>query len=233
MKRINFIISQLLLGGLCLSTLPAAAQSQKKGPALENYFETVKTPAASPDEQGFIRRWLLLEPIDKPNRTNIVFTDSYLKENLDKEYYPGQMVKNPKNGQKVKINKQKLQWRAYDSKKFNVKLFRFASGLDKQIYGVLFFATTYIDCEEDIPNVRLSVGSNSASMWWLNGESALMLSGDRRMVMDDGQSPRLTLHKGRNVLRGAVINGPGMSDFCVRFIHEDGSPVLPIKICVE
>ena len=31
-------------------------------------------------------------------------------------------------------------------------------------------------------DIRLAVGSNSASMWWLNGKEAVMLSGDRRMV---------------------------------------------------
>jgi hypothetical protein len=50
------------------------------------------------------------------------------------------------------------------------------------------------------------------------------------MVQDDAMSHRLTLHKGRNVLRGAIINGPGMSDFCVRFIDESGSPVLNYSI---
>jgi hypothetical protein len=93
------------------------------------------------------------------------------------------------------------------------------------MYGVLFWAVTVIDCPEEIKNVRLAVGSNSASMWWLNGEEAVLLSGDRRMVKDDCVSPRLTLKKGRNILRGAVINGPGMSDFCVRFIDEKGQPV--------
>src|SRR5690625_5392292 len=59
-------------------------------------------------------------------------------------------------------------------------------------------------------NVRMAIGSNSASMWWLNGEEAALLSGDRRMVMDDVVSKRLTLKKGKNVIRGAVINGPGI-----------------------
>ena len=71
----------------------------------------------------------------------------------------------------------------------------------------------------------MAVGSNSASMWWLNGEEVLLLSGDRRMVKDDATSQRITLKKGRNILRGAIINGPGMSDFCVRFIDEKGNPV--------
>ena len=50
------------------------------------------------------------------------------------------------------------------------------------------------------------------------------------MVADDGMSKRITLKKGVNVLRGAVINGPGMGDFCVRFIDENGNPVKNIRI---
>lgn len=91
----------------------------------------------------------------------------------------------PKNGDKVKVGEQELMWHALDSKLFNVKLFRFAYGLKKPIYGVLFWAVTVVNAPEDMKNVRMAVGSNSASMWWLNGEEAVLLSGDRRMVMDD------------------------------------------------
>ena len=159
-----------------------------------------------------------------------MFTDSYLRQEFHRDYFPGQLTEVPKNGQKEKVGKQTLTWHALDSERFNVKLFRFASGLEKQIYGVLFWAVTVIDCEEEIPNVRLAAGSNSASMWWVNGEEALLLSGDRRMVRDDGTSRRLTLKKGRNVVRGAIINGPGMSDFCLRFVDEQGQPVKGFKI---
>ena len=50
------------------------------------------------------------------------------------------------------------------------------------------------------------------------------------MIMDDCVSQRLTLKKGANIIRGAVINGPGMSDFCVRFIDENGKPVKDLTI---
>ena len=220
------------------------------------YFSAVTTPSAQPDDEGFIRRWLLLEPIDKPNSGNTVFTDSYLREHFNREYFKGQQTIVPKNGQKVKaVFKQEqapagfgrgaqqtpegpqvktvtqnLTWHALDSENFNVKLFRFAEKWGTKVYGVLFWAVTIIDCEEDIENVRLAVGSNSASMWWLNGEEALLLSGDRRMVKDDAMSKRITLKKGRNILRGAIINGPGMSDFCVRFLDEKGNPVKNYKV---
>lgn len=206
--------------------------SCKDDPAsgLTPYFSSPDKRFTSPKADGFIGRWLMLEPIDKPNRSNTVFTDSYLREAFKTEYFPGQTTSFPKAGHEVKVGKQTLKWHSLDSKLFNVKLFRFATGLEKQYYGVLFWVMTAIECEEEIRDVRMSVGSNSASMWWLNGEEALLLSGDRRMVMDDAVSKRLNLRKGRNIIRGAIINGPGMSDFCLRFIHEDGSPVTNFTI---
>ena len=220
------------------------------------YFSPSTATPAKPDNEGFIRRWMLLEPIDKPNSGNTVFTDSYLRDHFNREYFKGQQTILPKDGQKVtavfkqeqapagfgrgmqqapaqpevKTVKQTLTWHALDSEMFNVKLFRFAEKYGEKVYGVLFWGVTIIDCPEEIKDVRLAVGSNSASMWWLNGEEALLLSGDRRMVKDDCMSRRLTLKKGRNILRGAIINGPGMSDFCVRFLDEKGNPVTNFTI---
>lgn len=197
------------------------------------YFTVGTTKKKTPDSEGFIQRWSLLEPINKPNRGNTVFVDSYLRTAFATEYFPNQFTILPKNGEKVKAGDQELAWHALDSKNFNVKLFRFAYGLDKQIYGVLFWAVTVINSPKEIKNVRLAVGSNSASMWWLNGKEALLLSGDRRMVMDDGVSNRLTLNKGKNIIRGAIINGPGMSDFCVRLLDEKGEPIKDVTISFE
>lgn len=196
----------------------------------KTYYAPAAAQASSPDADGFIRRWTVLEPIDKPNRSNTVFTDSYLREHFTKEYFPQQFSILPTDGQKVKAGKQTLTWHALESSAYNMKLFRFAEAQQRPVYGVLFWVVTTIDCPEEIKDVRLAVGSNSASMWWLNGDEALLLSGDRRMVKDDCMSPRLTLKKGRNVLRGAIINGPGMSDFCVRILDEKGQPVKNFTI---
>jgi hypothetical protein len=227
---------------------------------LEKYLVPAAGPSAVPDEEGFLRRWLLLEPISKPNRSNTVFTDSYLREVFSTPYFPGQLGSVlPKDGSRVKVKVEyqppvdlsggrpkfpqepvvyekkvkKLQWHAFDSRRYNVKLFRFATNLTEDRYGVIFWVATVVNCEEDIPDVRLSVGSNSASMWWVNGQEALLLSGDRRMVADDAASEPLTLRKGRNVIWGAVINGPGMSDFCARFIDKAGNPVRGITLTTE
>jgi len=201
--------------------------------SLAPYFTPATTKKKTPDSEGFIQRWSLLEPINKPNRSNTVFTDSYIRTAFTTEYFPNQFTVLPKDGEKVKVGEQELTWHALESTNFNVKLFRFAYGLRKPVYGVLFWAVTVVNSPQEMKNVRMAVGSNSASMWWLNGKEAVILSGDRRMVMDDCISTRITLNKGNNIIRGAVINGPGMSDFCVRFLDEKGEPIKDLTISYE
>lgn len=241
-----------------LSTLSFAAKKEKKvwNETLDKYFTQIEAAEVAPDAEGFIRRWNLLEPISKPNRGNTVFVDSYVRDAFAKQYFEGQMTIMPEDGQKVKAveevevvdknaqpqdfrrmmgpakiedAKTTLTWHALDSKLFNVKIFRFAEGYGKNHYSLICWGVTVINCEEDM-TVRLAVGSNAASQWWVNGEDVLLLSNDRRMVQDDCVSKRITLHKGKNIVRGALINGPGMSDFCVRFLDEAGKPVKNITV---
>ena len=299
--------------------------------AFDQYFTEIKADAApaKPDEKGFIRRWTIIEPINKPNGSNTVFTDSYILAVLTKEYFKGQFTADikslPKTGDQVIVEteaprasgrggfgggfgggapqggapgagqarpqgapgagapgagqarpqgapqggqarpqggapqggapmggfggfgggmmgggapaaapatvKDTLTWHSVDSKLFNIKLIRFATGLTngQKRYGLIFNAFTVINCEQDMV-VRLAAGSNAASIWWVNGEKVLTLQADRRMVADDGMSKRITLKKGKNLVRAAVINGPGMSDMCMRFYNEDGSIVKNITI---
>ena len=197
------------------------------------YFVPATATVAKPDERGFIRRWMLLEPIRQDIRSNTVFTNTWLREAFGKTYFKDQLTTLPKDGQKVKVGQQTLRWHALDSRNYNVKLFRFAERWGEQTYGSLFWGVTLIDSSEEHSNVRLAAGSNGASIWWLNGEEVLLLEGDRRMVEDDGMSGRLTLKKGLNILRFALINGPGLSDCCVRFLDEKGNPVTNYELMIK
>jgi hypothetical protein len=213
---------------------PNFAAPKKDGPrTIAPYFTPATSHPKAPDADGFLQRWLLLEPVSKPNRSNSGFTGTYVRSAFNTEYFPDQFTVVPHNGDKVTVGGQELAWHALDSANFDVKLFRFAYGLNKPTYGVIFWAVTVVDSPREMKNVRLAAGSNAASMWWLNGNEAVGLFDDRRMVADDGVSKRLTLNKGRNVLRGAVINGPGLSDFCVRFIDENGDPIKGITTSLE
>ncbi len=221
------------------STFSASAQSSKwsASSAGENnvYFTQVeKKSVSTPDENGFIRRWSLLEPIDWPNRTNTVFTDSYLRDTFcskltSKKKKPLVLPVIPKEGEVTVVNDSlKLKWHKLESTGYNVQLFRFATQRNLKKYGVIFIATTQVYAEEEM-DVRLSVGSNSASMWWINGKESLILSGDRRMVVDDASS-LVHLNKGANAILGYVINGPGMSNFCLRFLDCCNKPVTNLTV---
>src|SRR5581483_5151943 len=102
------------------------------------------------DKDGFIQRWLLLEPIDKPNRGNTVFTDTYVRDAFKTEYFPNQFTVVPKDGDKVTVAGHELAWHALDTTTFNVKLFRFADGVNKQTYGVIFWAVTVVNSPREM-----------------------------------------------------------------------------------
>ena len=171
------------------------------------------SPARGPATNGFLQRWLVLEPIRVQIRSNAELVDSFVQANLKKEYFTNQFTVVPRDGDKVTVNGTELAWHAVDSSTYNIDLYHFAGALGKPQNNVVFWAVTIVNCPEEIPNVRLAVGSNASSIWWVNGKEVVDLYGDIHMVIDDGVSKRLTLHKGQNIVRCAVINSPGTSLF--------------------
>jgi hypothetical protein len=228
-------IEMLAFGVLAVTVFQGFSAEPDNAPprSVAPFFAPATTSPKAPDADGFLQRWLLLEPIKKQIRSNAVFTEEYIRNAFNTNYFANQFTVVPHDGDKVRVGDDELAWHALDSPTFNVKLFRFAYGLNKPSYSVLFWAVTVVNSPREMRNVRMAVGSNSGSMWWLNGKEAVGLFGDRRMVMDDCVSKRLTLNKGPNVIRGAVINGPGLSDFCVRFIDENGQPIKDLTLSLE
>ena len=208
-----------------LLSLQAFAAGEGERAQFADYYTPAAATPASPDAEGFIRRWTLLEPIAKTFSSNAMLTDSFLSEAMAEEYFKDQNTVVPVDGSKVKYGKTSLVWHALDSKKFFVNLLRFAEGYGKEYFQQMYWAVTIIDCDRDIENVRLSGGANSGAVWYLNGEEVLRLTNDRDLIVDDCASKRVTLKKGRNILRGAVLNGQGMATFCLRFLDENGRPV--------
>lgn len=200
---------------------------------LTRHFIQASKEKGIPDTNGFIRRWLVLEPIRKEIARNNSLTEEYLRTTFAADNFSNDFTVVPKKDKKVKLGGKQLKWYALDSKSYNFNLYNFTYAIDKPPYGVLFWLVTVIDCPEEIKNVRMSAGVNSGGMFWLNGSEALILSGDRDMIVDNVTSALLTLKKGRNVIRGAVINGPGMCNFAVRFLDEEGSPVKNFSISYE
>ena len=198
---------------------PAAAQPAPARPPAASLARP-SSPSKAPDAAGFIRRWLVLDPIRVSNQlTESAVQGAVKKYAID----PSSIV--PRDGQTVTVGDETLAWHAVDTLGYNVNLFHFAYARNKPTSNVLFWAVTVVDMPRDLPGVRLAIGSNAASVWWLDGEEVIGLYNDRQAVIDDGVSKRVTLKKGANVVRAAIVNAGGATDFCARFIDEDGNPV--------
>jgi len=182
----------------------------------------------SPDADGFIQRWVILEPI----RVSGQVTDNAVKATVKKEYFPDQLTILPHDGDQVVVNGTNFTWHAVDTKGYNVNLYHFAYALNRPTSDVLFWAVTIVNCPREMAGVRLAIGSNAASVWWVNGQEVIGIYGDRQTVIDDGVSKRLTLKKGANVVRCAVINAGGATDFCARFLDPDDKPLKEVTVSV-
>jgi hypothetical protein len=187
------------------------------------------SPSKPPDAHGFLRRWLLLEPIRVPGQ----LTEGAVQAAVKKDYFPDQFTVVPRHGDTVSVGDQAIRWHAVDTIAYNLNLFHFAYALNAPTSNVLFWAVTVVDAPRDMPGVRLAIGSNAASIWWLNGEEVIALYNDRQSVIDDGVSKRVMLRKGANVVRAAVINAGGATDFCARFLDEKDDPITGITVSLD
>lgn len=172
-------------------------------------------------DDGFIRRWLILEPL----RVAPQLDERTIQALVKKPAFAHLLAVLPRDAERMTIEGESVAWHAVDTADHNVNLFHFATGLGRPTSNVLFWIVTAVDAPRDLAGVRLAIGSNAASVWWLNGEEVIGLYDDRQSVIDDGVSKRVTLKKGVNVIRAAVVNGGGATDFCARFVDEDGKPV--------
>jgi hypothetical protein len=183
------------------------------------------TEAMAPGDDGFIKRWTILEPIPSNG-----LTDSAVKAAVAKEYFADQATMIPNDGDRVTRAGQEHTWHAVETTNYNVNLFHLARAVDKPTSNVLFWGVAVLDCPEELAGVRLAIGSNAASVWWVNGQEVIGIYGDRQCVIDDGVSKRLTLNKGTNVVRCAVINAGGATDFCARFLDSEDEPLSAFTI---
>jgi hypothetical protein len=234
------LVLALLVCGIS-TAMPGASQAPAPGPAAAApaaEAATPRPPAATltrptsptkaPDANGFLRRWLVLEPI----RTNGQLSDSAIRTLVGTTHFPDQLTTIPRHGDTVTAGENRLTWHAVDTSLYNVNLYHFAYALNKPTSNVLFWAVTVVNVPREMTDVRLAIGSNAASVWWVNGEEVITLFNDRQAVIDDGVSNRLTLKAGPNVIRAAIINAGGATDFCARLLDADDRPITSVTVAL-
>jgi len=161
----------LCLAGSAFSQPPAA---RAEGPAAPRPPAPSLTRPASPAKptgaDGFIQRWLLLEPIRVPGQ----LTEAAVRTAVEKDF-PVTATPLPHDGDTLKVGDSELKWHAVDTTNYNVNLYHFAYALNKPTTNVLFWAVTVVNAPREMSGVRLAIGSNAASVWWVNGTEATAL----------------------------------------------------------
>lgn len=215
---------------ILFTLMSCAAAAEPSAPRPPAPSLTVPKGASRTDTRGFIHRWWILEPVPVPGR----LTEAAVNEALNAAPLPDAPANGlPRAGDELTVANTAVKWHALDTRNYNVNLYHFAWALSKPTSNVLFWATTVVESPREMPGVRLAIGSNAASRWWLNGEPVIALNDDRQSVIDDGVSKRLTLHRGRNVIRAAIINGGGATDFCARFLDASDLPIPDLVVSLD
>ena len=174
------------------------------------------------DENACIHNWLILPAISlDENASN--HTEEAQKAYFDKEFFKDQNAAKPSARNKVKVGDNELTWVAIQT---SGPILEFIEPANNSIY----FGTTYIVCDQDIPDVIISIGSDDSSLWKLNGTELIRTYSGRGGEEDQNRSNPVTLKKGVNMLSMAVINGVGPSGACARLLDKDNNPVKNIKI---
>jgi len=217
------IAGVLVCSGLGLDA--ARAQNAAARPPASSLVRPA-SPSTTVGANGFLRRWLVLEPI----RVTGQLTDSAVQTIVKTEHFPNQLTVVPRDGEKVTVGDAELTWHAVDTLAYNVNLFHFARAQGKPTSNVLFWAVTIVNAPRELSGVRLAIGSNAASVWWVNGLEVIGIYNDRQTVIDDGVSKRITLKKGANLIRAAIVNAGGATDFCARFLDAEDRPIKDLTV---
>ena len=203
---------------------PAATAAAARPPAAS--LARPATPTKPPNVDGFLQRWLLLEP----QPFNGQLTETAVQAAVGNDEFRNLLATFPRDGDMVKMGNSQLTWRAVDTLAYNVNFYHFAYALNKPTSNVMFSVATVVHAPRELTGVRLAIGSNAASVWWVNGQEVIGIYNDRQTVIDDGVSKRLTLKQGANVIRGVILNAGGATDFCARFLDSDNRPLKGITV---
>jgi hypothetical protein len=180
-----------------------------------------------PDDEGYIRNWLLLEPI-KLTEEIAAHTEEQEKPVFAKDFVTKDYT--PKPGDKLKPAGVELTWAAKESSDSILDLSGAFEGKDNE--QVLYMGVVYVTAPQEIQDAKLSIGSDDSSVWKLNGKEVIRVYAGRDCEKDTDQSQPLTLKKGTNIVQVAVTQGDGPTAMVARFIDKDGKPIKDLTISV-
>lgn len=175
--------------------------------------------ALKPDSQGYVRNWLMLAPIIFPEGrggTDLIYDDQIKNE----------AALQPKAGEKITINRKELTWTAITA---STNYFDFNAILKSVNDHAMGYMVTYIECDQEIPDVIMALSSNDEGRLYLNGVDIYVFAEPRTLELDVDKG-RVALKKGVNVVVFKIFNEQGNWQGSMRFLDKSGAPLTNLKI---
>ncbi len=174
---------------------------------------------ATPDSEGYIRNWIMLAPLSLPEGEPCA--EALLKDQIRNE-----AALRPKAGDRLRVGDKELTWRAVTAA---TNYFDFNETLKSSNDHVAGYLVTYIECDQEIRDVVLSVASNDQGRIYFNGIDIYAFT-EARPLMLDADKGRVTLKKGTNVIIFKVLNEQNSWQAAMRLSTKAGAPLQGIRV---
>ncbi len=200
MKNLSFILGLL---ALCAGAMPNT--------------HAAETSRLDPD--GYIRDWVVLAPIALPERGSAA-------ELILREQIRGEANLKPKDGDPITVNGKQLTWKHVTTPTNHFDFNATLKTINDHCAG---YMVTYVECDQDIPDVTMAVGSNDQGRIYFNGVDIYAVTEARQLVLD-GDKGRVTLKAGVNVILFKVINEQNSWQAAMRLTDKSGAPLKNVRI---
>lgn len=174
----------------------------------------------APDNDGFIRNWLMLAPIKLAQENNGA-------EEIDKQQVKDEAKLQPKEGDKTKAGDAELTWKAIKAAEAFFDVNEILGSPTENSAG---YFVTYINVPNEKTGVTLLMGSNDEGKVYLNGKEVVKFDGTRTFDKDTDKAEGLTLKKGINTIVFKVINENNNWQGAIRFTTKDGTAIKDYKV---
>jgi len=175
-------------------------------------------------DEGAIKQWLVLAPID-------FTTGQGAAEALDTDPIKGEARLRPRAGEGVVTLGGELKWQEVAQEDYVVD---FTEVLGQSLVNEsVAYAVCYIQSEHEQRGLQMRVGCDDQSKVYLNGEQIYQSPVGRGFVADRDTVPQIALKRGLNVLVFKVVNEFVDWKGSIRFTDAQGNPVQGIQVTLD
>ncbi len=176
----------------------------------------------SPNEEGYIRNWLLLAPLPLDDGQ-----DGAAGNN--KAQIANEDAMKPKPNEKVTYKGKELAWKKYQAKEDFVDFNDFLGAQTEDCVG---YAVCYLICPDEMTGLKMKMGSDDQAKVYLNGKEVLKNDTPRPLTKDEDTAENVTLKKGQNLLVFKVVNEKVDFSGSIRFLSKNGEIVRNFKVAL-